>query len=64
MLGIGDIDINSLMMVDYVTHKFSEEHHFMDIEVFNKDISPEIAPQLEQKQKSSFDGEYKSTREL
>ncbi|EGY79007.1 C40 family peptidase [Peptoniphilus indolicus] len=60
MLGIGDIDINSLMMVDYVTHKFSEEHHFMDIEVFNKDISPEIAPQkLEQKQKSSFDGSTK-----
>lgn len=53
MMAIGDIDINSLMLVQSVTHKFQEEHHFMDLEVYNKDISPEIAPQsLPQKQKS------------
>ena len=52
MMAIGDIDINSMMLVQNVTHKFQEEHHFMDLEVYNKDISPEIAPQkLEQKQK-------------
>ncbi|MBL7575514.1 NlpC/P60 family protein [Peptoniphilus asaccharolyticus DSM 20463] len=51
MIGLGDIDVNSLMLVDYVTHKFSEEHHFMDLEVYNKDISPEVSPQkLDQKQ--------------
>lgn len=52
MMGIGDIDINGFMLVDSVVHKFHEEHHFMDIEVFNKDISPAIAPQkLPQAQK-------------
>lgn len=51
MMGIGDIDINSMMLVQNVVHKFNEEHHFMDLEVYNKDISPEIAPKkLEQKQ--------------
>lgn len=51
MMAIGDIDINSMMLVQNVTHKFQEEHHFMDLEVYNKDISPEIAPQkLGQKQ--------------
>lgn len=51
MMAIGDIDINSMMLVQNVTHKFHEEHHFMDLEVYNKDISPEIAPQkLSQKQ--------------
>lgn len=58
MMGIGDIDINSMMLVQNVTHKFQEEHHFMDLEVYNKDISPEIAPKkLEQnhKQKSGND---------
>lgn len=56
MMGIGDIDINSYMLVQNVTHRFSEEHHFMDLEVYNKDISPEIAPQkLGQKQKQKSD---------
>lgn len=45
MMGIGDIDINGFMLVDSVIHKFHEEHHFMDMEVFNKDISPAISPQ-------------------
>lgn len=45
MIGIGDIDINGFMLVDSVIHKFHEEHHFMDMEVFNKDISPAISPQ-------------------
>ena len=44
MPAIGDIDIKGYMMVASVTHKFQEEHHFMDMEVYNKDISPGISP--------------------
>lgn len=43
MPAIGDIDIKGYMMVASVTHKFQEEHHFMDMEVYNKDISPVIS---------------------
>ena len=41
---IGDINIKGYMMVASITHKFQEEHHFMDMEVYNKDISPSISP--------------------
>lgn len=37
---IGDISINSSMIVNSVTHTFNSGHHFMDLEVFNKDILP------------------------
>ena len=41
---IGDISILSTMLVTSVTHTFNSYHHFMDLEVINKDISPLIAP--------------------
>lgn len=37
---IGDISVNSNMLVNSVTHRLSGEYHFMDLEVFNKDIQP------------------------
>ena len=37
---LGDIHVNSLMLVDKVTHTISGQHHFMELEVFNKDIMP------------------------
>lgn len=37
---IGDISINGMMLVDKVTHKIKNGHHFMDLKVFNKDIQP------------------------
>lgn len=37
---IGDISINSMMLVHSVTHKIKAGYHFMDLEVLNKDISP------------------------
>ena len=37
---IGDISVNSMMLVDKVTHKIKNGHHFMDLKVFNKDIQP------------------------
>lgn len=37
---IGDISVNSYMIVNSVTHRFSEGYHFMSLEVFNKDILP------------------------
>lgn len=37
---IGDISINSMMLVNSVTHKIKAGYHFMDLEVFNKDIAP------------------------
>lgn len=38
MLAIGDININSYMLVEKVTHTFFDDAHFMDLEVMNKDI--------------------------
>ena len=56
---IGDINIKGYMMVASVTHKFQEEHHFMDMEVYNKDISPSISPpsMSNKNTDSSMDGE-------
>lgn len=60
MMGIGDIDIHGYMLVASVTHKFQEEHHFMDLEVMNKDINgqvgPEKLPQKQKQQQGGFDG--------
>lgn len=39
---IGDISINSCMLVNSVTHSFSEGCHFMDLDVINNDIAPLI----------------------
>lgn len=36
---IGDISIKSMMLVDKVTHRVKNGHHFMDLTVFNKDIN-------------------------
>ncbi|EHL11074.1 hypothetical protein HMPREF9629_00611 [Peptoanaerobacter stomatis] len=41
---IGDISINSCMLVNSVTHSFSEGCHFMDLDVINNDIAPLILP--------------------
>jgi len=41
---IGDISVNSYMIVNSVTHRFSEGYHFMSLEVFNSDIAPLISP--------------------
>ncbi|MFR8733444.1 MAG: NlpC/P60 family protein [Clostridium perfringens] len=38
MMAIGDININSYMLVEKVTHTFFDDAHFMDLEVMNKDI--------------------------
>lgn len=38
MMKIGDININSYMLVNKVVHTFYDDYHFMDIEVMNKDI--------------------------
>lgn len=40
LMAIGDININSLMLVNSVTHRFMDDYHFMDLDVFNKDIMP------------------------
>lgn len=40
LMAIGDININSLMLVNRVTHTFYDDYHFMELEVFNKDIMP------------------------
>lgn len=40
LMAIGDINISSLMLVNSVTHTFYDGYHFMDLEVFNKDIMP------------------------
>ena len=37
---LGDIDVNSLMLVDKVTHHIEDNAHFMDLVVLNKDIMP------------------------
>ena len=37
---LGDIHVNSLMLVDKVTHTIDGEYHMMELEVFNKDIMP------------------------
>lgn len=37
---LGDIHVNSLMLVNKVTHHIKGEHHFMDLEIYNKDIMP------------------------
>lgn len=40
LMAIGDINISSLMLVNSVSHTFFDGYHFMDLEVFNKDIMP------------------------
>lgn len=40
MMEIGDININSYMLVQKVIHTFYDDYHFMDLEVLNKDIMP------------------------
>lgn len=40
MMKIGDININSYMIVDSITHKFHDGNHFMDLDLQNKDIMP------------------------
>ena len=40
---LGDINVNSLMLVDKVTHYIEDNAHFMDLVVFNKDIMPTYA---------------------
>lgn len=40
MMAIGDININSYMIVDKVQHTFYDDYHFMDLSVQNKDIQP------------------------
>lgn len=40
---LGDIHVNSLMLVNKVTHKIKGSHHFMDLEVYNKDIMPQMS---------------------
>lgn len=43
---IGDISVNSMMLVDEVTHKVDKDnHHFMDMVVYNKDIMPNFSGQ-------------------
>lgn len=39
---LGDIHVNSLMLVNKVTHHIKGQHHFMDLEVYNKDIMPSM----------------------
>lgn len=40
MMAIGDIDINSYMLVDSIKHTFHDGNHFMDLDLQNKDIIP------------------------
>lgn len=40
MMAIGDININSYMIVDSVTHTVNDGNHFMDLDLQNKDIMP------------------------
>ncbi|MDY3119151.1 MAG: NlpC/P60 family protein, partial [Peptoniphilus sp.] len=40
---LGDIHVNSLMLVNKVTHHIRGSHHFMDLEVYNKDILPTLS---------------------
>lgn len=41
---IGEISVQTLMMVNAVVHTFEENHHSMDLEVVNADIQPSITP--------------------
>lgn len=56
-----DLDINGYMLVDSVKHEFEGNYHFMDMELFNKDIKPtanlENMFKNEQKQQEAG-GEY------
>lgn len=57
MAKIGDININGYMLVQSVTHTFQEEHHTMDLEVYNADIMPQIQPpQMDKKKSASQEG--------
>lgn len=40
---LGDVHVNSLMLVNKVTHHIKGSHHFMDLEVYNKDIMPTMS---------------------
>lgn len=37
-----DLEINGRMLVEKVTHTFETNHHFMEMQLFNKDIMPPI----------------------
>lgn len=37
-----DLEINGRMLVEKVTHTFEMNHHFMEMQLFNKDIMPPI----------------------
>lgn len=57
---IGDISVNSYMIVNSVTHRFSEGCHFMDLDVINNDIAPLISPKKlgnKAKNNSGVDGD-------
>lgn len=53
---LGDIHVNSLMLVDKVTHKIKGSHHFMDLDVYNKDIMPQMSGE------GLFEGAKKSSK--
>lgn len=63
---IGDITLNSYMIVDKVVHTFEDGYHFMDLDVQNKDIMPigDIANIIRDKEKQKDNQELQNSDSL